>query len=128
MIQDLFITASDSTPEINLKNSGVLSISGESYPENTFEFYTPMLEWVKNYFNETPAEKTIVNMELIYFNSSSSKVFFDFLDLFDENKEKHTIEINWIYDKENETAQEAGEDLVDDFEGLSINMQEKTSL
>jgi hypothetical protein len=33
--------------------------------------------------------------------------------------------VNWIYDEENESALEAGEDFVDDFENLNIKLVPK---
>lgn len=42
-------------------------------------------------------------MEITYFNSSSSKLFFDMFDLLDENNNDELV-INWIYDEENESA------------------------
>lgn len=84
---------------------GTISLVGKSYPENTFEFYAPMMEWLEEYFNDNTVGTTVVNMEIIYFNSSSSKLFFD---LSEENAENNVIEINWIYDKENESAEEDG--------------------
>jgi len=121
----LKLEATKYTPEIVLDPSGVISLTGKSYPENTFEFYTPVMKWLEDYFEEGPAEKTVVNMEIIYFNSSSSKLFFDFFDLLEENAEEFDIEVNWIYDEENESALEAGEDFIEDFENLTINLVEK---
>jgi len=112
------------TPAISLDVNGTISMKGKSYPENTFEFYTPIMKWVEEYLEED-GKKLVVNMEIIYFNSSSSKLFFDFFDLLEENKDKHTIEVNWIYDEENESAKEAGEDFIDDFEALSIQLVTK---
>ena len=119
------IEATQYTPEVILDPKGEISLKGKSYPENTFEFYKPMMEWLEEYFETSPAEKTVVNMEIIYFNSSSSKLFFDFFDLLEENSEKHDIVVNWIYDEENESALEAGEDFIEDFEDLKINLVEK---
>jgi len=121
----LNIEATKYTPAIELNPNGVISLRGKSYPENTFEFYEPIMEWIEKYFEESPTQKTIVNMEIIYFNSSSSKLFFDFFDLLDENSEKYDVEINWIYDEENESAEEAGEDFIEDFEDLNINLVTK---
>jgi hypothetical protein len=45
--------------------------------------------------------------------------------LLEDNRENHQIEINWIYDKENESAEEAGEDFIEDFEALNINLVAK---
>jgi len=126
-MDNLIIETTKYTPEINLDaQTGIISMVGKSYPENTFEFYQPVMDWMNEYFNGNAKEKTVVNMEIIYFNSSSSKLFFDFFDVLDESKDDHDIEINWIYDEENESALEAGEDFVDDFEDLKISLVEKT--
>lgn len=113
------------TPSILLdKNLGLVEIKGDSLPENTQEFYKNLMSELKDYFN-SPQEKTTVNLEITYFNSSSSKLFFDFFDLIESASEKCTIEINWIYDEENESMEEAGEDFAEDFEALNFNMVTK---
>lgn len=126
-MENLLIKETKYTPEINLDASaGTITIVGKSYPENTFEFYKPVMDWIEEYFEGNEQEKTIVNMEIVYFNSSSSKLFFDLFDLIEEahNNEKE-IEINWIYDGENESALEAGEDFKEDFEELTFNLVKK---
>ncbi len=124
-MQNLKIEATKYTPEIDLDGSGTISLIGKSYPENTFEFYAPVMKWLEEYFEASPAETTVVNMEIIYFNSSSSKLFFDFFDLLEENSTENKIEINWIFDEENESAEEAGEDFIEDFENLNIKLVSK---
>ncbi len=121
-MKKLHLSETQYTPEIILDSNGIMSITGKSYPENTFDFYKPVMDWMEEYFNGNSAKKTVLNMEIVYFNSSSSKLFFDLFDLLDENKDSTAIEINWIYDQENESAQEAGEDFQDDFEDLNIKM------
>jgi len=123
IVDNVTIEATQYTPEILLDaENGIISLVGKSYPENTFEFYKPMMDWLEEYFDRNTKDKTTINMEIIYFNSSSSKLFFDFFDVLDEAKDDNEIEINWIYDEENESALEAGEDFVDDFEDLKINL------
>ena len=124
-MENLNIEETKYTPKINLDTNGTISLVGKSYPENTFEFYAPMMDWVKKYFESKAADETTVNLEITYFNSSSSKLFFDFFDLLEENSEEHKIVINWIYDEENESAEEAGEDFIEDFENLDINLVTK---
>jgi len=124
-MEKLVIEETKYTPKIELDPAGTISLTGKSYPENTFEFYQPMMDWVKEYFENDPAEVTTINMEITYFNSSSSKLFFDFFDLLEENSEEHKIKINWIYDEENESAEEAGEDFIEDFEDLDIKLVAK---
>ena len=112
------------TPFISLdEDLRLIEIKGKSYPENTFEFYKPVMEWVSQYFKQEETKNTIVNIEIIYFNSSSSKLLFDFFDLLETAKlSKHNITVNWKYDTENESALEAGEDFQEDFESLGINL------
>ena len=125
-MENLKIEATKYTPEISLNaEKGLISIVGKSYPENTFEFYEPVMKWIPSYFETSPKDKTIIDFEIIYFNSSSSKLFFDFFDLIEEANEKCIIEINWIYDEENESALEAGEDFKEDFESLNFNLVKK---
>jgi len=126
MMQNLSIEESKYTPKISMDaDTGVIEMSGKSYPENTFEFYKPILEWLEEYF-KNPNETTTINMEIIYFNSSSSKLFFDFFDILEENIENSKISINWIYDEENESAEEAGEEFAEDFEDLNIVLHAKS--
>ncbi len=115
------------TPEILLDpESGLIELSGKSYPENTFEIYEPVMNWLKEYFDGNAKDKTIVNIAIDYFNSSSSKNLYDFFDLlnnavFADNQ----IEVNWIYDEEDESSEEDGEDFRDEFEALQINLVTK---
>jgi hypothetical protein len=124
-MENLTIEATKYTPKIDLNVNGTISIVGKSYPENTFEFYAPVMDWLNEYFSTSAKDVTTVNMEIIYFNSSSSKLFFDFFDLLEENHTEHKIKINWIYDEDNESAEEAGEDFIEDFEELSIQLVSK---
>jgi len=126
-MENLHIEATKYTPEINLDaQKGFLSFSGKSYPENTFDFYQPTLEWIAAYFEQENLEKTMLEMDIIYFNSSSSKLFFDLLDILEEAHESgKEIIVRWLYDAENENALEAGEDFKEDFESLDFSLIEK---
>ena len=81
-MQNLYIEGSKFTPKISLDASKrVIKFIGESYPENTFEFYSPVIDWLEGYFSIKSPLQTIIELELIYFNSSSSKLFLIFLIL-----------------------------------------------
>jgi len=121
-METLHIEATKYTPEIILDaQDSTITLIGKSYPENTFEFYQPLMKWVETFF-QNPQPSLTVKMEIIYFNSSSSKLFFDFFDLLEDYKDATTLTIQWIYDEENESALEAGEDFIEDFEDLNIQL------
>jgi len=125
-METLNLEATKYTPEITLDSKGVMEMRGKSYPENTFDFYAPVMQWLKDYFAGSPADESVFNMEIIYFNSSSSKLFYDLFDMLEEETENgRKITVNWEYDPENENALEAGEDFQEDFETLTFNLIEK---
>ena len=126
-MENLTLEDTKYTPAINLNaDTGIISIVGKSFPENTFDFYRPVITWINAYFSNNTQENTVVNMEITYYNSSSSKLFFDFFDILDNANNDHEIEINWIFDEENDAALEAGEDFIEEFENLTINLVEKS--
>jgi hypothetical protein len=125
-MQNLVIEGSSNTPSVNLdsvRHKGV--IQGSSYPENVHSFYEPIVSWFEDYLLSHP-ESFILEIELIYFNSSSSKVYFDLFERLDE-KNQHGVDIivKWIYDKENETALEYGEEFAEDLTHLTFKIEEK---
>ncbi|GAB7024425.1 DUF1987 domain-containing protein [Salidesulfovibrio brasiliensis] len=117
-----------SSPRIEFDpKSGVLEIRGESYPENCSTFYGPMFDWLNRYFTEADAKRVELNMEMIYFNSSTSKTFMDLFDMLDDHAGRgKAIEVNWRYHEDNETAQECGEEFMEDVQNVRFNLVEIT--
>ncbi len=107
----IVITGSAKTPDLNFDaNTGILSIKGRSIPENSVEFYKPIIEWLDEYIKQ-PQDKTVVNIQLEYFNTSSSKCILDILKKFEMvAKSGHDIIINWYYESDDEDMLETGED------------------
>ena len=69
---------------------------------------------------------TVVNIELYYFNSSSSKVLMNFFEVLDKAAEQGcNITVNWIYEEEDEDSLEFGEEFAEDVDHLTFNLQVK---
>lgn len=115
-----------STPWIHLDpEKHHLEIKGESYPENSANFYSPMLEWLESYLQQLKDETVRVEVELIYFNSSSSKVFMNFFDMLEDAAERGVnVAVNWWYHPDNDTALECGEEFQEDLEYVSFQLAE----
>jgi len=126
-MENLEIQAKKSSPEINFNaQTNILSIIGESYPENTTQFYEPVFKWIEEFIENIENQEVSVNIELIYFNSSSSKVLMDLFDTLEEaSEEDKNIIVNWIYDEDNEASLEYGEEFAEDMESLTFNLVEK---
>jgi hypothetical protein len=110
-------------PSVNFNaESGVLEISGESYHEYTIEFYQPIFEWLRKYF-ETPGRKVIFNFKMTYFNTSSSRRFLEIFDLLEDYKKEKNgdVTVNWYYQKEDVDMLESGEEYSEDV-GLNFNL------
>jgi hypothetical protein len=123
----LTVAPTSNTPAIEFDTvNGVLSISGKSIAEDSQEFYRPLIEALKEY-KANPCLQTIVNLKLVYFNTSSSKSILDVLRLIESLKENSEVTINWFYEKEDEDMLEVGEDYCE-IVNLPFRMVEVDSL
>jgi hypothetical protein len=106
------LTPTPKTPKISLNaNSGEFTISGRSIPENSTEFYRPVMEWIELYA-KSPSTHTTLNIKLEYFNTSSSKCLVEIFRKIERIHQNGTpCEIHWYYDEEDEDMKESGEDF-----------------
>lgn len=105
------IEGTPKTPTISFDlASGVLEIKGRSIPENSIEFYKPLVDALDKYAGSAkPSTNVIIQLE--YFNTSSSKCILDvFKKLENINKGGSNVTINWHYEEDDEDMLEAGED------------------
>ncbi len=123
-MENLYIDGTKFTPKISLDASKrIIKFIGESYPENTFEFYSPVIDWLERYFAISSSLQTTIEFELVYFNSSSSKLFFDMFDIIeDAHKKGQKIVVNWYYKRGNENAEDGGRGYQEDFHNLTFNL------
>jgi len=112
-MKTLSLEGSPKTPTIEMNaETGIIEIEGRSIPENSIDFYKPVVEWLDEYAN-APTGDTKVNIKLEYFNTSSSKCILDVFkkleNVFKQSGEKGVV-INWYYEEDDEDMLEAGED------------------
>ncbi len=110
-MEPISIEGTAKTPTVKFDSeTGVMEIKGRSIPENSIEFYKPLVDWLDGYSRE-PKGLTQVNVQLEYFNTSSSKCILDvFKKLEGIQKGKQEVIINWYYEEDDEDMLEAGED------------------
>ncbi|MCB2194996.1 MAG: DUF1987 domain-containing protein [Bacteroidetes bacterium] len=118
-MENITLTSSPTTPyfpEVIFDASkGVCEISGESYMEETYKFYLPLINWLKEYTKEVnkPVE---LNIKLIYLNTSSTKCVLDMLEILKDYEDAGgKVKVNWYYDKSDPDMV----DEVEDFEAES---------
>lgn len=88
----------------------IFLFEGRSLPENTVKFFEPVMNWLSEYKNN-PADETTVNMNFVYFNTSSAKLILQVLQEFNSiHKAGSTVRIIWHYMTEDTDIREAGEE------------------
>ena len=114
-LQTLNFEAGKTTPAVNADPiSGHFTMIGNSYPENSYEFFGPLIEWLESYFQ---ASDTGLRMELkvVYMNTSSVKAMMDIFDLLEETHNRgKIISVTWYYDPRNERVMEMIEEFKED--------------
>ena len=111
-MNDLNITGSQSTPAVAGDwSQGRLAMQGDSYPENSFEFFGPVIGWIERYLAESQAPLQL-ELRLVYMNTSSVKAMMDIFDLLEDAHGKgRAVAVDWYYDPRNERVL----DLADEF-------------
>lgn len=94
---------------------GCLRMSGESYPENTYEFFAQVIAWTEKYLDNSELPLTL-ELHLSYLNTSSIRAMIDIFDLLqDASSDGKTVSVRWLYDNRNPRASELGEEFKEDY-------------
>lgn len=111
-MEKIEIEPTATTPRISFRpDDGYFEISGKSLPENSFEFYKPLLDYIEAYA-EKPVGNTSLVFRLQYFNTSSTSHFLRMIKKFEKIHSDGNIAIvHWFYDQDDEDMKEAGEDF-----------------
>ncbi|AHV94692.1 hypothetical protein D554_1413 [Bordetella holmesii 30539] len=92
----------------------MLVMAGDSYPENSFELFGPVIEWVENFLTGT-SQPLRLELELLYLNTSSIKSVMDIFDILESFHQKgHSVAVTWYYDTRNERVGELAEEFKED--------------
>jgi hypothetical protein len=109
-METLSITATSLTPSIRFEQLGIMEIHGKSIPENSDEFWAPVIDWFKKYMN-APAEKTVFRVDIAYLNISSSKNILHLLYQLNDLKDRGlSAEVEWYYYLADRDMLEVGKD------------------
>ncbi len=92
--------------------TGYCLLDGESYLEDTMEFYAPLLLWLEEFTKNT--DKPIhFDFKLNYFNTSSSKRLLDILLILrDYQRTGGKVAANWFFDEEDPDIEEDVDDFI----------------
>lgn len=130
-MERLLIEETIYTPRVDFSPSrSRLLLAGVSRPENTVEFYRPVLEWLESFVNEmvkrqAKGESITLVFDMDYFNSISAKyiiaIIFKCKPL---QAEGVSLRVEWHYYENDQEGQEWGEDIAS-IVGLDFAMCNK---
>lgn len=112
---ELSIPGTASTPTIRADlTEGALYMSGDSYPENSFELFGPVIEWVEQYL-AGPSRALRLELELLYLNTSSVKALMEIFDILEAgHREGAQVAVTWYFASNNERVGELAEEFKED--------------
>lgn len=116
-MEDLIIKGEKGTffvPNVHFSaETGVCELHGESYLEDTFTFYQPLIDWLKEY--AATQNPITLNVGLTYFNTASSRSILDLLEALKEYQENGgQVSVNW-------TVKDWDEDMQQEIEDFSMD-------
>ena len=117
-MEALVIEQTKSTPAIHFDpENNLLSIKGQSYPENSFKFYEPVFAWLDEYLTSVETQVTVrIYFHMPYINTSSSKCLMMLLEKLENAHQRgQAVSVRWYYDTENEMALECAEEFKEDL-------------
>jgi len=119
-MKKLNIAATEKSPKIIFDpEEGLYEMEGNSRPENVRDFYYPIIDTLRDFFDdfvkqEKKDKSFRFNFKLDYFNSSSAKFISDILVVVKTYSEKGVnIKIYWYFEDGDEDMKEVGEDFSD---------------
>ncbi|RLD77714.1 MAG: hypothetical protein DRJ10_11460 [Bacteroidetes bacterium] len=108
-------------PSVNFNaKTGICEITGESFLEDTVEFYRHLVDWLDNYIEDVKGPMALI-IKLSYFNTSTSRSILDILNLLkDYEDDGGEVVVNWHFDENDVDMEEDIDDYIIDT-GLDIN-------
>jgi hypothetical protein len=108
-MKKLNIEPGKETPHIHFDGeNGYFSITGKSYPENVYDFYEPVFEYIEQY-KQNISPKTTLEFNWLYYNTATSKVIMKIIMRLKEISSD--FQINWYYKKDFDLIMEKGEEI-----------------
>ena len=84
---------------------------GKSLPEDTNEFFDPIISYFQAYSNN-PNKKTEFVFNLEYYNSASVRKIVNFLTILEKmSQNNHEVSVIWKYEETDEIMKDNGEDF-----------------
>lgn len=110
-MENFEIEKTKSTPSVYFNKSGILILTGNSYPEYPNIFYKQLSDKVIEFSREN--KSLHITIEMLYVNTSSSKYLYDLIKIALDNI--NVVNITWAYEEDDEDMEELGKCFEESF-------------
>ncbi len=98
-MKPILLEPSEDTPKVQFdNNTGIFEISGKSLPEDSNEFYEPLIKWLTEYC-KAPKESNTFLFHFEFLSTSSTKQIMHIFKLIDQLHKSKSVAVNWNWDK-----------------------------
>ena len=107
------IEKTNNTPSILIDEASMhCKIEGSSFPEDAFDIYQYVLNWLESIKNKQFDKKLVIEFDFDFLNSISHKKVWQIVNEMKEIYQNgQDVLVKWYYDENDEDIMEAGEDL-----------------
>lgn len=111
-MKPIYISSTQDTPAVTLDiQTGIYELKGNSYPENSAQFYMPIVEWLQELPKNGHDKPVVFDFNFDYFNTSSAKFILEILRILEEFQEAGiSVTVRWHYFEDDIDVLESGED------------------
>jgi len=110
-IDRLFVEGKEDRPEIDMNPAeNVFLIKGRSIPENAYDFYQPVIDWLDNYM-KNPNSLSIFEFRFEHLNTHSTQQIMKILQKLKKLLNDSKAKIKWYYNKDDNDMLELGSRL-----------------
>ena len=123
-MENLKIAATERSPEVDFDfKHGILSLRGESYPEDASTVFGPIFSALEQFLATVGNREVRIDFDLTYFNSSSAKALMNMFQLLDHAAAAGAnVRVTWFFAPDDDTMKEFGEDFSEDLEHVTFNL------
>jgi hypothetical protein len=111
-VSTLNINKTKNTPAVEAKiegEQGMVSIVGNSFPENAKRFYADVIDWLKE--NDSQLSSVEFNCDFHYMASSSLICFLDVLRTASQQSGEENCKLNWKYEEDDDDIMKIGQNF-----------------
>jgi hypothetical protein len=119
-MEKIFSEPTSKLPLIDFNPEGTLLLKGVSIPEDAGITYRPLIDFV----DQLDLDHVTFDINLTYFNTSTSKRLMDLLKHLDANNKIKTVLVNWMYEEGDEDSVETAQIYEESLRRIDFRYQE----